>query len=60
MTLVFLGILTGAIVALLLARVTRWYEIAVLGGWGILAAVAVYEGDLARFLAGIGAWAGLG
>jgi hypothetical protein len=34
--LVTLGLLTGAVVALLFAKVTRWYELLLLGGWGIL------------------------
>jgi hypothetical protein len=35
--LIVLGILTGAIVALMWAKVTRWYELLLLGGWGVMA-----------------------
>lgn len=36
--MILLAILTGGIVALIWARQTKWYELLILGGWGLLAA----------------------
>lgn len=56
--LVIVGIMTGAIVALLVARVTRWYELLLLGGWGVLGTIAVYNGDLSKFIDKLTSWLG--
>ncbi len=36
-----LGILSGAVVALMFAKITRWYELVLLGGWGVLLGAAL-------------------
>ncbi|WP_019632676.1 hypothetical protein [Actinomadura atramentaria] len=36
--MILLALLTGGIAALIWARQTRWYELLMLGGWGLLAA----------------------
>lgn len=36
--MVLLAVLTGAIIALIWAKQTKWYELLILGGWGLLAA----------------------
>lgn len=36
-----LVLLSGAIGALMFAKVTRWYELLILGGWGILVGAAL-------------------
>jgi hypothetical protein len=58
--LVIVAIMTGVIVGFIVAKVTHWVEVLLLGGWGILATVAVYNGDLARFAASVGAFLGMG
>jgi|GEM_PF-4785910 len=58
--LVIVGIMTGAIIALIMAKVTRWYELLLLGGWGILGTVCVYNGYWADFISMVRNWAGMG
>lgn len=36
-----LVLLSGAIGALMFAKVTRWYELLILGGWGVLLGAAL-------------------
>ncbi len=36
-----LVLLTGIVVTLMVVKVTRWYELLVLGGWGILIGAAL-------------------
>lgn len=38
---VFLILLTGAVAVLMFAKVTKWYELLMLGGWGILVGAAL-------------------
>ncbi|MET8140008.1 hypothetical protein ABZU32_06835 [Sphaerisporangium sp. NPDC005288] len=58
--MILLAILTGAIVALMWARQTRWYELVLLGGWGLLAATTplgrIPAGWLANVSDMIGGW----
>ena len=54
--LVIVGLLTGAIVAMVIFKVTRWWELLVLGGWGVLATVAIYNGYLSEFVDTATAW----
>lgn len=49
--MILLAILTGAIVALIWAKQTKWYELLVLGGWGLLAANTAIGAPLAGVLA---------
>lgn len=60
MILVFLGLMTGAVVTLIVTKVTHWFELGLLGGWGALFTVAIYNGDLARLFKLIGSTVGLG
>jgi hypothetical protein len=58
--MILLAILTGAIVALMWARQTKWYEILLLGGWGLMAAGtpigAPIAGALKTANGAIGGW----
>jgi hypothetical protein len=47
MLLVIVGLLTGAVITLVITKVTHWFEVLILGGWGVLAAAVVFNGDLA-------------
>lgn len=56
--LVVFGILTGAVLVMVLAKVTRLWELFILSGWGVLAAVVVVNGDLAEFWGAVTSWTG--
>ncbi|MDH2424710.1 hypothetical protein [Sphaerisporangium sp. TRM90804] len=51
--MILLAILTGMIVALMWTRQTKWYELLLLGGWGLLAATTDLGAIPAGWLAGI-------
>lgn len=59
MVLLVLVALTGAITIMMLFKITRWWELIVIGTWGVLGTVIVYNGDLASLTdtisSGIGA-----
>jgi hypothetical protein len=48
--MILLALLTGGIIALVWAGKTRWYEIVLLGGWGLLAAGTSFGGPPLRML----------
>ncbi|MFC9975217.1 hypothetical protein ACFVH6_30415 [Spirillospora sp. NPDC127200] len=48
--MVLLAFLTGGIIALVWAKQTRWYELVILGGWGLLAAGAPVGSSVAEWL----------
>lgn len=56
--LVIVGLLTGAVAAMVIFKVTRWWELILLAGWGVLATVVVVNGDLAEFWTAVTTWAG--
>lgn len=56
--MVVVGILTGAVLVMVIAKVTRLWELFLLGGWGVLITVVVYNGDLARFWDTVTKWTG--
>lgn len=55
--LVIVGIMTGAIGAMVFFKITRWWELIVLAGWGILGTVSVYNGYFGEFIDVLTAWA---
>lgn len=56
--LVIVALMTGAIVIMMIFKITRWWEAILIGAWGILSTVAVVNGDLADFWSKITSWAG--
>lgn len=54
--LVIVGLLTGAIVIMMIFKITRWWELIVLTCWGVLATVCVYNGYVATFWTAVTPW----
>lgn len=47
-------LLTGAVAVLVFTRITRWYELLFLGGWGALLILVVTGMDMGEFGAALG------
>ncbi len=47
-------LLTGAVAVLVFTRITRWYELLFLGGWGALLILVITGTDMGEFGAALG------
>ncbi|MFI7448040.1 hypothetical protein ACIBQX_11130 [Nonomuraea sp. NPDC049714] len=55
--LVIVGVLIGAVVTMMIFKITRWWELIILVGLGSLATVCVYNGYVGEFFDTLTAWA---
>ncbi|HEY9371015.1 hypothetical protein [Streptomyces sp.] len=55
--LVVVACLAGVVGAMMKYRITSWWELILLTGFGVLSTVAWYSGAVAEFWAAVTAWA---
>lgn len=54
--LAIVALLTGAIVVMVITKVTRLWELILLATWAVLFTVSIYNGSWAEFWTTITAW----